>query len=63
LVKENFVLEIGQKISNQILVNIEIIYENLVSSVPKGGELTMLERLNEHIIKNTKKLQKRFNFV
>ena len=63
LVKENFVLEIGQKISNQILANIEIIYENLVSSVPKGGELTMLERLNEHIIKNTKKLQKRFNFV
>lgn len=63
LVKENFVLEIGQKISNQILASIEIIYENLVTCVPKGGELTMLERLNEHIIKNTKKLQKRFNFV
>jgi hypothetical protein len=50
-------------ISNQILGNIEIIYENLLSCVPKGGELTMLERLNGHIIKNTQKLQKRFNFV
>ncbi len=62
-IKENFVLEIGQKISNQILRNIEIIFKDLVSFVPKGGELTMLERLNGHIIQNTKKLQKRFNFV
>lgn len=62
-VKESFALEIGQKISHQILENIERTFKDLMSTHPKGGDLILLERLNSHIIKNTQKLQKRFNFA
>ena len=63
LVKESFALEIGQKISHQILENMERTFKDLMSTHPKGGDFILLERLNGHIIKNTQKLQKRFNFA
>jgi hypothetical protein len=62
-VKENFVLEIAQKIATKIIENLELTLEGLMSSIPKGGETVMTERLLIHILKNTKKLQKRFNLI
>jgi hypothetical protein len=62
-VKENFVFEIAQKISAKILENMELTLEGLMTAAPKGSETIMLDRLSGHILKNTQKLQKRFNFV
>jgi serine/threonine-protein kinase HipA len=62
-VKENFVLEIAQKMATKIIENLELTLEGLMSSIPKGGETVMTERLLIHILKNTKKLQKRFNLI
>jgi hypothetical protein len=61
--KENFVLEIAQKTSAKILENVELTLEGLMTSVPKGSETIMLDRLSGHILKNTQKLQKRFNLI
>jgi serine/threonine-protein kinase HipA len=58
--KEQYVLKIGQELSEDLQVKIEVIAAEMNSVASVGTEKTMIERLSQHISSNTSQLQKRF---
>lgn len=58
--KEQYVLKIGQELSEALRVKIEVIAVEMNSVASVGAEKTMVERLSQHISSNTSQLQKRF---
>jgi len=58
--KEQYVLKIGQELSEDLQAQIEVISAEMNVVAPVGSEKTMVERLSQHISSNTTRLQKRF---
>lgn len=58
--KEQYVLKIGQELSENLRAQIGAISAEMNSVASVGTEKTMVERLSQHISSNTSQLQKRF---
>jgi serine/threonine-protein kinase HipA len=58
--KEQYVLKIGQELSENLQAQIGAISVEMNSVASVGAEKTMVERLSQHISSNTSQLQKRF---
>ncbi len=58
--KPNYVLKIANTVAENLLKQIDNVTESLAQIVSIDTEQTLLERLNQHIISNTKKLQTRW---
>jgi serine/threonine-protein kinase HipA len=58
--KEQYVLKIGQELSEDLLEKIGLVTSEMNLVAPVGTEKTMVERLALHISSNTSQLQKRF---
>ncbi len=60
-VKEKYVIELGASVGVKILEQIEVVTQSFDEDSLVGTESTMVERLAQHIVSNTRKLQKRLS--
>jgi serine/threonine-protein kinase HipA len=58
--KPNYVLNLGEALSNKLLATLEKITNDLDQMAAVGTEKTMLQRLSQHVKTNTERLQMRF---
>ncbi len=59
--KPKYVLKIAEQIANDLLVVIDDVANEINQVATVGTEKTMVERLHQHISRNTKSFQKRLN--
>ncbi len=61
--KPNYVINHSAKIAEKILENLDKVADNLSKVANEKNESILLERLNDHIRSNTKKLQSRWRIA
>ncbi len=57
--KPKYVLKIAEEMSNNLLDVLNIVSDEINAMASVGSEKTMVERLNQHVVSNTKSFQKR----
>jgi serine/threonine-protein kinase HipA len=58
--KSQYVLRVGAKLAENLLANIDRVSDELAAVVEQGSEQTMLARLRQAIVTNTRKLARRW---
>jgi serine/threonine-protein kinase HipA len=58
--KSNYVLKLGEELSNKLLAILEKVTSDLDQLASVGTEKIMLQRLSQHIKTNSERLQTRF---
>jgi len=59
-IKEKYIMELAAEVAEKILEKTNLVEEIMAAIAPAGTESTMAGRLTQHIVSNTRKLQKRF---
>ena len=63
-VKEKYVMTLGNAVATKIREQMHAVAQEMHAVASMGGaESTMVERLTQHIISNSQKLQKQFNSI